>query len=78
MRGGHGDDHDELVGGVPVHDLLPQVETLHVGEHIHSEFSTLGCQGLNMVLLNLFPGPPEGRQPLLVTHPWMVRGGSGE
>lgn len=27
MRGGRGDDHDELVGGVPGHDLPSQVET---------------------------------------------------
>lgn len=76
MRDGRGGGHGELVGGVSVHDLLPQAATSHEGEHTRSGFSALGCQGPDMDLLNLFPGLPEG-QLLLLPHPWMAEGGSG-
>lgn len=54
MRGEHVGGHGELVGGVPGHDLLVPMETLHEVEHIRSGFSVLGCQGPDMDLLNLF------------------------
>ena len=74
--GGHGDGHGELVGGVPGHDLLPQGETWHEGEHTRSGFSVLGYPGPGMDLLNLFPGPLVGLQPLLMRLPWRAEGGS--
>lgn len=77
MMGGHGDGHGELVGGVPGHDLLPREETWHGDEHTRSGFSVLGCPDPGMDLLNLFPGPPVGLQPLPMPHPWMAGGGSG-
>lgn len=77
MRDAHGGDHGEHVGGVPEHDLLPQGETWHEGEHTRSESSVLGCQGPNKDHLSLFPGPLGGLQPQLMSHPWMEGGGSG-
>lgn len=77
MRGEHGGDHGEFEGGVLEHGLPPQVETWRGGEHIHSKFSVLVCQGLNMDPLTLSPELPEDLQPLLMLLPWMVRGGNG-
>lgn len=77
MTGGHGDGHDELVGDVVGHDLLPQVETWHEGERTRSGFSVLGYQGPDKGHLNLFRGHLEGLQPLLMPLPWMAGGESG-
>lgn len=75
MRGGHGGGHGELEGGAPEHDLQPQVETWHEVERTRSASSELGCQGQYKDPLNLFPGPLDAHQPLLMPLPWR---GAGE
>lgn len=76
MRGGRGGGRGELADGALGPGWLPPVETSREDEHIHSEFSVLGCLGPDMDLLDLFPELLEV-QPSLKPRPWTAGAVSG-